>query len=52
MIQVFTRLPEEHAHILDEIGKEEGLILTRNGETNRSAVIRLLLAKADERLAQ
>lgn len=54
-LQVFTRLTPEKIDVLDEIGVElanEGHDTVNDlGEVNRSEVIRILLAKADRRLA-
>jgi metal-responsive CopG/Arc/MetJ family transcriptional regulator len=49
-VQVFTRLTIAQTEQLDKIGNELGLFIERNGEVNRSEVIRRLLAKADRRM--
>lgn len=54
-VQIFTRLLPEKVEALEEIGRElaaEGEETVKSdGEVNCSEVIRILLAKADRRLA-
>lgn len=54
--QVFTRLSDRQEELLVEIGKElakEGhATIKGDGEVNTSEVIRVLLGRADERLAE
>lgn len=50
--QIFTRLTRDQTEALDRIGRERKLFITRNGQVNRSEVIRVLLAEADDRLME
>lgn len=54
--QIFTRLTQQQVEALHEIGAElaaKGAPVTKpSGELNLSAVIRVLLGKADKRLKE